>query len=82
MYDSLMEDKNNEIKKLQKEYEDNRNNLKNKYKEEIESGKEMKSEIYFTDLFNEIKNNIINVIKPLNNKKVAFLNVEEKSKEN
>ena len=43
MYDSLLEDKNNEIKILQKEYEENRNNLKTEYKEQIDSDKIMQN---------------------------------------
>ena len=81
MYDSIMEDKNNEIKKINKEFEEKINAIKNEYIEKIESDKTMKNELYFSELFENIKDDIFKIIKPINNKKVSFLN-EEKNQRN
>ena len=81
MYDSLLEDKNNEIKKIQKEYEENRNKLKTEYKEQIDSDKIMQNGIYYKELFDNIKDDILKIIHPLNNKKISFIDIENKSNE-
>ena len=78
MYDSLLEDKNNEIKKIQKEYEENRNKLKTEYKEQIDSDKIMQNGIYYKELFDNIKNDILKIIHPINNKKISFMETENK----
>ena len=80
MFDSIKEDKNNEIKQLNNEYLENKNIIKNEYMKDIESNKTMKKGIYFNELFEDNKNDILNIIKPLNNKKVNFSIVEEKPK--
>ena len=82
MYDSILEDKNNEIKKIKNEYEENRNKIKNQYKENIDSDDVMKNDFYYKELFEEIKNGILSIINPLNNKKVTFLEEENKAEEN
>ena len=82
MYDSILEDKNNEIKKIKNEYEENRNKIKNQYKENIESDDVMKNDFYYKELFEEIKNGILSIINPLNSKKVTFLEEENKAEEN
>lgn len=82
MYDSILEDKNNEIKKIKNEYEENRNKIKNQYKENIESDDVMKNDFYYKELFEEIKNDILSIINPLNNKKVSFLEEENKAEQN
>ena len=81
MYDSLLEDKNNEIKKIQQEYEENRNKLKTEYKEQIDSDKAMQNDIYYKELFDNIKNDILKIIHPVNNKKISFIEAENKSNE-
>ena len=81
MYDSLLEDKNNEIKNIQKEYEENRNKLKIEYKKQIDSDKIMKNDIYYKELFDNIKNDILKIIHPINNKKISFMETENKSNE-
>ena len=81
MFDSIMEDKNNEVKQLNNEYLENRKIIKNDYMKDIESDKIMKNGIYFNKLFEDNKNNILKIIKPLNNKKVNFFVSEEKQKE-
>ena len=76
MYDGLLEDKNNEIKILQKEYEENRNKLKTEYKEQIDSDKIMQNGVYYKELFDNIKDDILKIIHPLNNKKISFMDIE------
>ena len=77
-----MEDKNNDMKKLQDEYNEGINKIKNEYKEEIESEKTMKNEFYYNELFEDIKYNILKIIKPINNKKASFIDIvaDNKSK--
>ena len=81
MYDSILEDKNNEIKKINKDYDEKRNEIKNGYLKKIEDDKIMKSEYYFSELFDNIKDDILKIINPVNNKKVSFLNEGNESKE-
>ena len=71
MYDELLKDKNNELNDVEKKYEDNYESIKNEYMDNINLTKYDK---YYTELFANIKQDILNIIKPKNDKKVSFDN--------
>ena len=69
IYDGLLKDKNNELNQLKKKYEENYESIKNEYMNNINLTKYDK---YYTELFANIKQDILNIIKPKNDKKVSF----------
>ena len=69
IYDGLLKDKNNELNQLEKKYEENYESIKNEYMNNINLTKYDK---YYTELFANIKQDILNIIKPKNDKKVSF----------
>ena len=71
MYDELLKDKNNELNDVEKKYEENYESIKNEYMDNI---KLTKYDKYYTELFSNIKQDILNIIKPKNDKKVSFDN--------
>ena len=71
MYDELLKDKNNELNDVEKKYEENYESIKNEYLDNINLTKYDK---YYTELFANIKQDILNIIKPKNDKKVSFDN--------
>ena len=71
MYDELLKDKNNELNDVEKKYEENYESIKNDYLDNINLTKYDK---YYTELFANIKQDILNIIKPKNDKKVSFDN--------
>ena len=71
MYDELLKDKNNELNDVEKKYEENYESIKNEYMDNINLTKYDK---YYTELFANIKQDILNIIKPKNDKKVSFDN--------
>ena len=73
IYDNLLEDKNQEIENIEKEFNNKLNGIKNNYKnnfdlEEIEE----RSIIYRNEMIGSIRVQIEDVINPPNNKKVEF----------
>ena len=73
IYDNLLEDKNQEIEKMENEYNSKYNKIKENYKnifelEEIED----RSVIYRNEMIGNIRVQIEDVINPQNNKKVEF----------
>lgn len=78
MYDSMMEDKVAEEKQLQSEYNENVNTAKKEYFKNIDDDKSMKGGLYYNELFQNINNDILKIIKPSNNKKVNFTGTETK----
>ena len=73
IYDNLLEDKNQEIENIEKEFNNKLNRIKNNYKnnfdlEEIEE----RSIIYRNEMIGSIRVQIEDVINPPNNKKVEF----------
>ena len=73
IYDNLLEDKNQEIENIEKEFNNKLNGIKNNYKnnfdlEEIDE----RSIIYRNEMIGSIRVQIEDVINPPNNKKVEF----------
>ena len=73
IYDNLLEDKNQEIENIEKEFNNKLNRIKNNYKnnfdlEEIDE----RSIIYRNEMIGSIRVQIEDVINPPNNKKVEF----------
>ena len=73
IYDNLLEDKKNEIEKLEKEYEIKLNRIKDNYKDnfEIEEVDE-RSIIYKNEIIGNLRTKIEDLIKPPINKTVSF----------
>ena len=69
IYDGLLKDKNIELNELENNYEENYESIKNEYMNNINLTKYDK---YYTELFANIKQDILNIIKPKNDKKVSF----------
>ena len=69
IYEGLLKDKNNELNEIEKKYEENYESIKNEYMDNINLTKYDK---YYTELFANIKQDILNIIKPKNDKKVSF----------
>ena len=78
MYDSIMEDKVAEEKQLQNEYNENVIKTKKEYFKNIDDDKSMKGGLYYNELFQNINNDILKIIKPSNKKKVNFNGIETK----
>jgi hypothetical protein len=73
IYENLLEDKKNEIEKLEKEYEIKLNRIKDNYKDNFELEElDERSIIYKNEMFGNLKTQIEDVLKPPNNKKVNF----------
>ena len=73
IYDNLLEDKNEEIENLEKEFNIKLNRIKDNYKNNFESEElEERSIIYKNELIGNIRVQIEDVINPPNNKKVEF----------
>ena len=73
IYENLLEDKKNEIEKLEKEYEIKLNRIKDNYKDNFEMEElDERSIIYKNEMFGNLKTQIEDVLKPPNNKKVNF----------
>ena len=69
MYDGLISDKNKELNEIEQKFKENYDNIKNEYLDNINSNKYEK---YYIELFKNIKQDILNIIKPKNTKKVSF----------
>lgn len=78
MYDSIMEDKVAEEKKIQNDYKENVNKAKKEYLKNIDNDISMKGGLYYNELFQNITDDILNIIKPSNKKKVNFTVTEAK----
>jgi hypothetical protein len=78
MYNSIMEDKVAEEKQLQNDYSENINKAKKEYFKNIDDDKSMKGGLYYNELFQNINNDILKIIKPSNTKKVNFSVTETK----
>ena len=78
MYNSIMEDKVAEEKQLQNDYNENINKAKKEYFKNIDDDKSMKGGLYYNELFQNINNDILKIIKPSNTKKVNFSVTETK----
>ena len=78
MHDSIMEDKVAEEKLLQNDYNENINKAKKDYFKKIDDDKSMKGGLYYNELFQNINNDILKIIKPSNKKKVNFTITETK----
>ena len=73
IYDNLIEDKNKEIEKLEKEYDIKLNRAKDNYKDNFESEEiDERSIIYQNEILGNLRTKIEDIIKPNNNKKVNF----------
>ena len=73
IYDNLLEDKNNEIEILEKEFNIKLNRIKEDYKNNFESEElEERSIIYKNEMIGNIRVQIEDVMNPPNNKKVEF----------
>jgi hypothetical protein len=79
MYNSIMEDKVAEEKQLQNDYNENINKAKKEYFKKIDDDKSMKGGLYYNELFQNINNDILKIIKPSNKKKVNFTITETKA---
>ena len=80
IYDQLIEDKNNEIENLDKEYDEKFKEINEKYNENFEiEDVEDKSMIYRNQIFEDFKMKINDIVFPTNNKKVCF-NINDNSK--
>ena len=78
MHDSIMEDKVAEEKQIQNDYNENVNKAKKEYFKNIDDDKSMKGGLYYNELFQNINNDILKIIKPSNKKKVNFTVTETK----
>lgn len=78
MHDSIMEDKVAEEKQIQNDYNENVNKAKKEYFKNIDDDKSMKDGLYYNELFQNINNDILKIIKPSNKKKVNFTVTETK----
>ena len=78
MHDSIMEDKVAEEKQVQNDYNENVNKAKKEYFKNIDDDKSMKGGLYYNELFQNINNDILKIIKPSNKKKVNFTVTETK----
>ena len=78
MHDSIMEDKVAEEKQLNNDYNENVNKAKKEYFKNIDDDKSMKGGLYYNELFQNINNDILKIIKPSNKKKVNFTITETK----
>jgi len=73
IYDNLIEDKNKEIEKLEKEYDIKLNRTKDNYKDNFESEEiDERSIIYQNEILGNLRTKIEDIIKPNNNKRVNF----------
>lgn len=73
IYDNLIEDKNKEIEKLEKEYDIKLNRTKDNYKDNFESEDiDERSIIYQNEILGNLRTKIEDIIKPNNNKRVNF----------
>ena len=73
IYDNLLEDKNQEIENLEKEFNIKLNRIKDNYKNNFESEElEERSIIYKNEMIGNIRVQIEDVMNPPNNKKVEF----------
>ena len=73
VYNRLIEDKNNEIEKLNKEYEYKINNIYNKYMNNFDfDDLEGRNMIYRNQIYENIRIKISDAINSINNKKVQF----------
>ena len=84
LYDSLIEDKNKEIKEIQDNFQKDNKKIKEEYREGLDKSEiedlENKSASFCNELYDDIKNKINGIIKPKCNKKVKF-DVKEKPKD-
>ena len=78
MHDSIMEDKVAEEKQIQNDYNENVNKAKKEYFKNIDDDKSMKGGLYYNELFQNINNDILKIIKPSKKKKVNFTVTETK----
>ena len=69
LYEELVNDKNKDLNELNNTYKDSFNNIKNNFMNNIDT---IKINEYNEELFNDIKDDILKLIKPKNNKKVNF----------
>ena len=69
LYEELVNDKNKDLNELNITYKDSFNNIKNNFMNNIDT---IKINEYNEELFNDIKDDILKLIKPKNNKKVNF----------
>ena len=69
LYEELVNDKNKDLNELNNTYKDSFNNIKNNFMNNIDT---IKSNEYNEKLFDDIKDDILKLIKPKNNKKVNF----------
>ena len=69
LYEELVNDKNKDLNELNITCKDSFNNIKNNFMNNIDT---IKINEYNEELFNDIKDDILKLIKPKNNKKVNF----------
>ena len=73
IYDNLLEDKKNEIEKLEKEYQIKLNRIKDNYKDNFEMEElDERSIIYKNEMVGNLRTQIEDILKPSINKKVNF----------
>ena len=75
MYDEIALDKNKELNDLEKNYEENIDILNKEYFEDLNSGQNVNC---LKEIFGNIKNEIVKIIKPKNNKTVSFDCIDSK----
>ena len=74
IYDNLLEDKKNEIEKLEKGYEIKLKRIKDNYKDNFELEElDERSIIYKNEMIGNLRTQIEDILKPPNNKKVEFV---------
>ena len=74
IYDNLLEDKKNEIEKLEKGYEIKLKRIKDNYKDNFELEElDERSIIYKNEMMGNLRTQIEDILKPPNNKKVEFV---------
>ena len=74
IYDNLLEDKKNEIEKLEKGYEITLKRIKDNYKDNFELEElDERSIIYKNEMIGNLRTQIEDILKPPNNKKVEFV---------
>jgi hypothetical protein len=69
LYEGLLNDKNKELDELDKNYKEKIDNIQKEYFENIDL---TPKKYYYEELFNDIQNDILKMIKPKNEKKVTF----------
>ena len=69
LYDGLKKDKSKELDELDKNYKDSIDKIQKDYFDNIDL---TPKKYYYEELFNDIQNDILKIIKPKNEKKVTF----------